>query len=680
MTVLTWRDVAAPDFRGVQDGLSNASDMLNKALGAARDGITRFDNQRTERADNALLADLAALQDAGASQTFLRNIASRPGLANVSGDTLKFAMGRPDALVSQAGHASDFNFTEHSRGKVYEADAALKAAQPVLNQAALLADSGRRDEALKLLSESPEANALPGDLLYNQLSNVRGAYTGDTSARAGRFNYDTNVRDDTEGRQITTLAGVIRQNGVEPADFDAYVTQNYDTLVKSGISPVVIERARAAVLNDPTAAASFYENGTLGGGGGAAGGGGAGGDFTRVANYQARAAGVESIPENVQTLGQWSNWASGLNQRGIKSSAAGLYQITGETLRDFAPQVLGSGWQSQPLTPENQDKIGRAIFESTKGSPEALRARWTSLSPQTAAAIAGKTWEQARDVIAKGESGATNVQQIIAQHAQNVVAQAGPTYNASQDSGQALARGMIQAMGSDADVRTVAAGLIGGGKAADGSVISGVLAGENIGNVTGVIKQISQQYKISPAAAGLVLAKSVDQNKNWYQRAGDNIAGIFGGGDGLTSHIDWDQVKQLAGLAGNRDALLKQVAANTVNSDSAALAASTKAAADAAAAHAKARESAAARLGRKVTTTNAAAVIANAATAAGTRDQAIANAGAITQAGGNSPPPPPRLNFRGVPKPVAKTSPVDSKKFVEDLKKFRGSRNFVFQR
>lgn len=129
------------------------------------------------------------------------------------------------------------------------------------------------------------------------------------------------------------------------------------------------------------------------------------GDASRVMNYQARNAGFAAIPENVKDLGQFSDFSISLNNRGVKSSAAGTYQITGGTYREFAPQVFGSNWRNIPLSPQTEDAIGRAIFESAKGDPAKLRGRWVSLSADDARRIANMPWEQARGVIAAGESG-----------------------------------------------------------------------------------------------------------------------------------------------------------------------------------------------------------------------------------------------------------------------------------
>jgi hypothetical protein len=187
----------------------------------------------------------------------------------------------------------------------------------------------------------------------------------------------------------------------------------------------------------------------------------------------------------------------------------------------------------------------------------------------------------------------------------------------------------------------------------------GVLAGENIGNVSGVIKQISETYHVSPAAAGLILKKSVDQNKNWYQRAGDSLKGFFGGGDGLASHIDWDAVDQFGKLAGNRDALLKQATASRISDASSMIAASAAQTAAATQAQVRARAQAAARLGRNVDPSFA---LTQAAQAADTRTQALDNSAAVTIAGGRQPDQAPTIDRHNIPQSTPASAPAPAQR------------------
>jgi hypothetical protein len=125
-----------------------------------------------------------------------------------------------------------------------------------------------------------------------------------------------------------------------------------------------------------------------------------------VLNYEARAkTGITHVPGNVDTLGKASTFAKQLNRAGADSSAMGTFQIVGQTLRGYAPKVFGKNWENVPFTPEAQDQIARAIFNDHRGSAQALRKQWVSLSLSEAEAVRKMPWSQARLYIAAGESG-----------------------------------------------------------------------------------------------------------------------------------------------------------------------------------------------------------------------------------------------------------------------------------
>lgn len=90
------------------------------------------------------------------------------------------------------------------------------------------------------------------------------------------------------------------------------------------------------------------------------------------------------------------------------SSAVGAYQFTQGTLADFAPRLFGPDWASETMSGENQEKLAEAIFQSTRGQPAALRARWQGLqnmSDSALRALGSMPWEQARNEIVRVETG-----------------------------------------------------------------------------------------------------------------------------------------------------------------------------------------------------------------------------------------------------------------------------------
>ena len=118
---------------------------------------------------------------------------------------------------------------------------------------------------------------------------------------------------------------------------------------------------------------------------------------------QMTVGGVIDFGRNTLIPSTRNSAALGLAGTGMGSSAVGRYQITGQTLARFAPQVLGPDWKNQPFDAAAQDKLGEAIFNASRGGD--LSKVWTSLSPAQAAQVSKMPWAQARDIIAGGESG-----------------------------------------------------------------------------------------------------------------------------------------------------------------------------------------------------------------------------------------------------------------------------------
>lgn len=167
-----------------------------------------------------------------------------------------------------------------------------------------------------------------------------------------------------------------------------------------------------------------------GGGDPASSGGAAGarGDVSRLINSD---AGGGYVPEGVKTLGQFVGFGKDLNRRGAKSSSAGTYQINGTTMAEFAPKALGADWKQAPFNADTQERVGEAIFNWAKQQPDpakALRGRWVSLDPGTASRLVQGSWQQARGVIAQGETGGGAGASAAAPTGggARVVAQAGP--------------------------------------------------------------------------------------------------------------------------------------------------------------------------------------------------------------------------------------------------------------
>lgn len=217
--------------------------------------------------------------------------------------------------------------------------------------------------------------------------------------------------------QIARATSIARRNAAIMAGPQQYASvygvDDPDLMqVEAGAS--IIDRNRVGATGDPQDAVVYespyvrgadgvlYERPQTGAQGATPSGGG---DPSRVMNYEARAAGFNTVPADVTTLGQASEFARRVNRAGVRSSAMGTYQIVGDTLRRYAPRVFGQQWENVEFTPENQDRIAEAIFNDHRGSAQALRSQWVSLSQRDAERIRRMPWQQARGEIARAESG-----------------------------------------------------------------------------------------------------------------------------------------------------------------------------------------------------------------------------------------------------------------------------------
>lgn len=102
MSVLTWRNVDAPDFSSATTANRDAAFLLNQAFKTANDGLGQFKKQRAEGADQAALAESLKFTDPAAYQEALRSGAIQ--LQNMSSKGTAALGARVGDLISQANN------------------------------------------------------------------------------------------------------------------------------------------------------------------------------------------------------------------------------------------------------------------------------------------------------------------------------------------------------------------------------------------------------------------------------------------------------------------------------------------------------------------------------------------------------------------------------------------------
>lgn len=411
MARLNWDNVAAPDFSGAMSGIRSFSEMFQNAVNGAGAAIDRFDERQSDRVNKAVMAELAKIQDPNAAAAQVQDILGNVDTRRLTAGTFASLMQRPGEVVNQGTAKLQFDkaTNDYTRDQTFQTK--LDAAGPLITQ---LRQAQRENDPKKIAEiETQITSAFDGAPIdkvlkfWDDSRSGENSYLGMANTRQGmaqgaeRFGWDRTeqgwkVEDRQFNRNVDSIVGQLRHFD------DVFDAQR--ALETMGVD----DRTYAAVMDRMGFGGPKDYSGIGGGGalGGVASTGGAVG-ADRIMNYEAAAAGFKTMPPNVKTLGQASDFAIQVNRAGVASSAMGLYQIVGQTMRGYAPQVFGAGWRDVEWTPQAQDKIAQAIFEDHRGSAEALRKQWVSLSPAEAEQVRRMPWEQARAVIMKKESGGT---------------------------------------------------------------------------------------------------------------------------------------------------------------------------------------------------------------------------------------------------------------------------------
>ena len=101
MAALTWRDVTAPDYRGVQSSINSAADLLSRSTNGMSGALSQFGDQQA-------LQKLAQYSDAQKLQADIQS--GRFNTANASGEALATIMGRPTSLIADQSNQQMANY------------------------------------------------------------------------------------------------------------------------------------------------------------------------------------------------------------------------------------------------------------------------------------------------------------------------------------------------------------------------------------------------------------------------------------------------------------------------------------------------------------------------------------------------------------------------------------------
>ena len=391
MSQITWRNVDAPNFSGVGDSIRTFSGLLGNAASGLGDALGNFQNAARQEVGNQVMQNALQYQDPTEYRNALASGALFQGVdpSLISNRTLENLDNRAGNLLSQATQQQALDYNTYRTGRMQDLDARGDAASPALRQLALAYQTGDPTAIAQAQQQYGGAlDSLPADQVQEIMGRLQNQGGNAIGQRRDLFNLGTNMRDDADSQAaISVLSQIVR--GAENPNDARLLAEAYS----KQLSPAAQARLQGLLAQQYP---GTYGNNVASAPGTAGTRSGSPFDVT----YQFQGT---SKPITQMSIGEVTNHqANMISSQG--ASPVGAYQINKATLEDFAPKVLGENWRNMPLSPENQDKIGEAIFNARKNGN--LKDTWAALPDSTVGAYKNRTWDEMKGLIAQAEVGA----------------------------------------------------------------------------------------------------------------------------------------------------------------------------------------------------------------------------------------------------------------------------------
>lgn len=492
MAQITWRNVDAPNFSGVGDSIRTFGSMIGNATSGLSDALGNFQNAAKQEAGNAVMMNAMQYQDPTEYRNALASGALFQGVdpSLVNQRTLQNLDERAGTLLTQQGQQGTNDYNAYRFGRLQDTDSALDSASPAIRLLSEAYQSGDQNRINAALGQTREAlSALPADQQLDMLSRLQGQGGQAINQAQNRFDLGVAQRNDADSQAAMGVMSQITRGAENPNDA-RLLAEAYS----KNLSPVAQARLQGLL-------ASAYP-GVYGNGVGAASAPGTAG--TRQGSpydvtYQF--AGT-STPITQMSIGDVIKHQDGMKMN-QGASPVGAFQINQATLKDFAPKVLGSDWQSQPLSAENQDKIGKAIFEQRKNGN--LKDTWAALPNAGVGAYKDMTWEEIKPIIAQAEVGANPLAMAQGNQAVSTLAQGMIGTRSMEDNAGSIAPDYLPALNDTSTVGEVANRLL-----------EGDFKGADKKWVVARISDIAQRANVSPAMAGVVVQRAMTNAPESY--------------------------------------------------------------------------------------------------------------------------------------------------------------------
>lgn len=507
MAQITWRNVDTPNFSGVGDSIRTFGSMIGNATSGLSDALGNFQNAARQDAGSALMMNAMRYQDPTEYRNALASGALFQGVDPnlITTRTLENLDNRAGSLLSQEGQAGLNDYNAYRFGRLQSTDAKLDDASPAIRQLAMAYQSGDPKQIQAAQGQVGNAlSTLPADQALEMMGRLQGQERGGIGNNQSRFDLGTQMRNDADAQAAMGVMSQITRGAENPNDArilaEAYSKQ---------LTPVAQARLQGLLAQ---AYPGVYGNGV---GATTSAPGTAG---TRAGSPYDTTFGFTptSTPITQMSIGDVVKHQEGMKSN-LGASPVGAFQINQATLQDFAPKVLGDNWASQPMSPENQEKIGKAIFESRKNGN--LKDTWAALPNSTPGAYKDMTWEQIKPVIAQAEVGANPLATV--QNAQG------------NQAVSTLASGMIGARTMENNVGSITPDYLRSlndtstvGEVAD-KLLGGDFKGADKNWVVARINDISQRANVSPAMAANVIQRAMTNVPEGYLSRGIDALNPF---------------------------------------------------------------------------------------------------------------------------------------------------------
>jgi hypothetical protein len=500
---LTWRNVDAPDARVALRGIGQSTYLITKALQGAGAGLGAFKDQRAEAADQAALAESMKFTDPAAYQAALK--AGQIPQANMTSAGTAALGNRLTQMLQQA--AGEQGLVKGEIG-IRQAEQDILTGQQGLESGAI---GLQRDQKTLDFMDSVEGRAA----LASQNLNL----ASQQSLKQGKFN----LMQDRYDQDIKVLGDVRQEQGYQDTEAAAAsyraLQDSPDTqaafegllAAKEQLTPKAFDMLRKAVdakfkTNDFTGQTGQVDamGRTIPGTEAYA----PGSHGTRAGNPADAVIGDvgSPIPISQMSAGEVVQFGKDVLIPGNKgkfgnkpdegSSATGAFQITGGTLKEYGPKVLGEGWENVPFSLYNQDKIAEAIFNDRKGGN--LKGTWQGLDDTTPGAYKDVPWSEMRQKIAGVESSGRGGPALPPVRADQVRATEllGKQTTDKQKYLSGAAEAAVKNQGNDADAFAVAKELA-------------TEIGGDADNIRDQIRIVQDKIQSNPATAAALIKRSL---------------------------------------------------------------------------------------------------------------------------------------------------------------------------